>query len=85
MKTLSTSLLMVLLFCITLPAQSNTPELFEQPNVIKLKSSTEKKTKLSSKVSTKVKRLTNKKSNDLISIKAYRRSLNVKVKTLKLC
>jgi len=45
------------------------------------------KTKASnySKIRAKVIRLNHKKSNDIISIKAYRKSLHIKVKTVILC
>ena len=39
----------------------------------------------STKMQRKVKNLNQKKSNAIISIKAYRKSLNIKVKTVKLC
>lgn len=38
-----------------------------------------------SKLKTKVINLNHKKSIDLISIRAYRKSLQIKVKTVKLC
>ncbi|MBT8375322.1 MAG: hypothetical protein KJO22_00485 [Bacteroidia bacterium] len=37
------------------------------------------------KIKAEVINLNHKKSNDIISIKAYRKSLQVKVKTVKLC
>ncbi|APY08692.1 hypothetical protein BWZ20_10425 [Winogradskyella sp. J14-2] len=40
---------------------------------------------ISAKVKAKVLRLNHKKSNEIISIKAYRKSLQIKVKTVKLC
>ncbi|MBC2844174.1 hypothetical protein [Winogradskyella flava] len=39
----------------------------------------------SSKIKAKVIKLNRKKSNEIISIKAYRKSLQIKVKTKKLC
>lgn len=44
-----------------------------------------KKVKISNKTQAKVIRLNHKKSNEIISIKAYRKSLQIKVKTVKLC
>jgi hypothetical protein len=43
------------------------------------------KTNSASKMQKKVLKLNHKKSNEIISIKAYRRSLNIKVKTVKIC
>ena len=44
-----------------------------------------KKTVISAKVKAKVLKINRKKSNEIISIKAYRKSLQIKVKTVKLC
>ncbi|WP_299115719.1 hypothetical protein [uncultured Winogradskyella sp.] len=44
-----------------------------------------KKTVISAKVKAKVLKINRKKSNEIISIKAYRKSLQIKVKTKKLC
>lgn len=44
-----------------------------------------KKASISSKAKAKVIELNHKKSNEIISIKAYRKSLQIKVKTVKLC
>lgn len=44
-----------------------------------------KKATLSAKIKAKVIRINHKKSNEIISIKAYRKSLQIKVKTVKLC
>ena len=44
-----------------------------------------KKTVISAKVKAKVLKMNRKKSNEIISIKAYRKSLQIKVKTVKLC
>lgn len=43
------------------------------------------KTVISAEVKAKVLRINRKKSNEIISIKAYRKSLQIKVKTVKLC
>lgn len=57
----------------------------EISNVIKENSTLVRKATTSSKMQRRVKKLNHKKSNQIISIKAYRKSLNVKVKTVKLC
>jgi len=44
-----------------------------------------KETTDSSKFKSELMNLNHKKSNDIISIKAYRKSLQIKVKTIKLC
>lgn len=44
-----------------------------------------KKTYISAEIKAKVLRMNHKKSNAIISIKAYRKSLQIKVKTKKLC
>ncbi|MBV7269720.1 hypothetical protein [Winogradskyella luteola] len=44
-----------------------------------------KRTIISAKVKAKVLKINRKKSNEIISIKAYRKSLQIKVKTKKLC
>jgi hypothetical protein len=43
------------------------------------------KVSISSKMKAKVLKMNRKKSNEIISIKAYRKSLQIKVKTVKLC
>jgi hypothetical protein len=43
------------------------------------------KTSISSELKAKVLKINRKKSNEIISIKAYRKSLQIKVKTVKLC
>lgn len=40
---------------------------------------------ISAEVKAKVLKMNRKKSNEIISIKAYRKSLQIKVKTVKLC
>ena len=40
---------------------------------------------VSAEVKAKVLKMNRKKSNEIISIKAYRKSLQIKVKTVKLC
>lgn len=60
----------------------NTTELIE---TVKIEKPVVKKTRISSKIQAKVIKLNHKKSNEIISIKAYRKSLQIKVKTKKLC
>lgn len=43
------------------------------------------KATISAKAKAKVLKMNHKKSNEIISIKAYRKSLQIKVKTIKLC
>ncbi|MDG4714945.1 MULTISPECIES: hypothetical protein [Winogradskyella] len=43
------------------------------------------KATISAKAKAKVLKMNHKKSNEIISIKAYRKSLQIKVKTVKLC
>lgn len=43
------------------------------------------KTSISAKIKAKVLKMNRKKSNEIISIKAYRKSLQIRVKTKKLC
>ena len=43
------------------------------------------KATISAKAKAKVLKMNHKKSNEIISIKAYRKSLQTKVKTVKLC
>lgn len=43
------------------------------------------KTSSNSKVKMQLNKLNRKKNNEIISIKAYRKSLQIKVKTIKLC
>jgi hypothetical protein len=44
-----------------------------------------KKSSISAKFKAKVLRINRKKNNEIISIKAYRKSLQIKVKTKRLC
>ncbi|MFC0603787.1 hypothetical protein [Winogradskyella pulchriflava] len=43
------------------------------------------KASISAKTKAKVLKMNHKKSNEIISIKAYRKSLQIKIKTVKLC
>ncbi len=61
---------------------SNDIELTEAKEVEKLEA---RKVLKSAKLKAKVIELNRKKSNEIISIKAYRKSLQIRVKTIKLC
>jgi hypothetical protein len=63
-------------------ASNNNTELVESAKAEKPEV---KKVKISAKTQAKVIKLNHKKSNEIISIKAYRKSLQIKVKTVKLC
>lgn len=63
---------------------TNETEIVETPKIEK--SETEaKNASISAEVKAKVLKLNRKKSNEIISIKAYRKSLQIRVKTVKLC
>ncbi|GAA4241644.1 hypothetical protein KO504_14155 [Winogradskyella psychrotolerans] len=57
-------------------------EIVETVKVEKVESKT---IEASAKIKAKVLKMNRKKSNEIISIKAYRKSLQIKVKTVKLC
>ncbi len=57
----------------------------ELTKVVKADTPKLKKSVISAKVKAKVLKINRKKSNEIISIKAYRKSLQIKVKTVKLC
>jgi hypothetical protein len=61
---------------------NTTSELIE---TVKAEAPEIKKTSISSKYKAEVLKMNHKKSNEIISIKAYRKSLQIKVKTKKLC
>lgn len=61
---------------------NNNTEIVE---VIKAEKPVANKVSISAKVKAKVLKINRKKSNEIISIKAYRKSLQIKVKTKKLC
>ena len=61
---------------------NNNTELIE---TVKAEKPLVKKSVISAKVKAKVLKINRKKSNEIISIKAYRKSLQIKVKTKKLC
>lgn len=57
----------------------------EQSIEVSPKKEVSKTSTLNSKLKTQLIKLNHKKSNEIISIKAYRKSLQIKVKTIKLC
>jgi len=61
---------------------NNETEFVETKEAVKLEA---KKAIISAKYKAKVLRINRKKNNEIISIKAYRKSLQIKVKTKKLC
>lgn len=61
---------------------NNETELVESSKKVKAKTNS---ADISARVKAKVLRMNRKKSNEIISIKAYRKSLQIKVKTVKLC
>lgn len=61
---------------------NTTTELIE---TVKTEAPESKKTNISAKFKAEVLKMNHKKSNEIISIKAYRKSLQIKVKTKKLC
>ncbi len=60
----------------------NEIERFETTNVLKGESNS---SKAYLKIKANVSKMNRQKSNEIISIKAYRKSLQIKVKTIKLC
>ena len=84
---------LLILFFIALPlsgfAQSNTVAVTTPTEitteVVTPKTTTTKSSTLSSAFKAKLNKLNHKKSNEIISIKAFRKSLKIKVKTVKLC
>ncbi len=63
-------------------AVNNETELIETTNTLNPEAT---KVIISAKVKAKVLRMNRKKSTEIISIKAFRKSLQIKVKTVKLC
>lgn len=64
------------------PIANNDTELVETTTAEKV---VVKKATISAKTKAKVLKINRKKSNEIISIKAYRKSLQIKTKTVKLC
>ena len=52
---------------------------------VKEENASAKTINVSAEVKAKVLKMNRKKSNEIISIKAYRKSLQIKIKTVKLC
>jgi len=52
---------------------------------VKIEKPEAKKATISAELKAEVIKINHKKSNEIISIKAYRKSLQIKVKTIKLC
>ena len=61
---------------------TNETEVVETTKEVKAETN---KISISAEVKAKVLKLNRKKSNEIISIKAYRKSLQIRVKTVKLC
>jgi hypothetical protein len=57
----------------------------EEVSKTTIESPSVKETKLNSQLKSQLIELNQKKSNDIISIKAYRKSLQIKTKEVKLC
>lgn len=67
-------------------AQEATVATNENPiETVKAEQPEASKSTISAETKAKVLKLNHKKSNEIISIKAYRKSLQIKVKTVKLC
>ena len=64
------------------PVASTEIEFVDSSKIVKPEAS---KTRSSARVKAEVLKMNRKKSNEIISIKAYRKSLQIKVKTVKLC
>ena len=64
---------------------NNEIEVVETAKTVKSKTSEATNATISAEVKAKVLKINRKKSNEIISIKAYRKSLQIKMKTIKLC
>ncbi|MGJ8548849.1 hypothetical protein [Winogradskyella wichelsiae] len=64
---------------------NNEIEVVETTKTAKSETSEARNITVSAEMKAKVLRINRKKSNEIISIKAYRRSLQIKMKTVKLC
>lgn len=86
MKTVF-ALIIFLSFASFSAAQNTTAsnETIEMSHVIKDNTSEIRKANTSSRVKSRVKKISDKKNNEIISIKAYKKSLNDKIKIEKLC
>lgn len=86
MKTIITLIIFLSLSSLSFAQDVNSVSQDTQlSEVIKENKTVVKKATAFSNMQRRVKKLNQKKSNEIISIKAYRKSLNVKVKTVKLC
>ncbi|WP_411766796.1 hypothetical protein [Winogradskyella sp. A3E31] len=78
-------IILVFMFSLGAFAQKGNTETKVTPNTIEVKGVETAAVKKMSTIKAKVIQIDQKKSNDIISIKAYRKSLNVKLKTKRLC
>ncbi|BAO76892.1 hypothetical protein [Winogradskyella sp. PG-2] len=82
MKKLIASIIVLLIATTISCAQT---EIASTNTVDKTEVKKETKASVSLKTKAKVLRINRKKNNEIISIKSYRKSLNIKVKTVKMC
>lgn len=66
-------------------AQQETVANNDTVETVKVEKPETKKATISAELKAEVIKINHKKSNEIISIKAYRKSLQIKVKTIKLC
>lgn len=87
MKKVLTILALSMLPILSIGQETTTNSNISTETVIKLKAETQQvsKSKSSSAVKSQLLKINKKKSQDIISIKAYRKSLQIKVKEVKLC
>ena len=86
MKKVLTILIFVLLTSLSFGQEVASSDMdLKLDNENKVEQPAVKKASLSSELKAKVLKVNKKKSKDIISIKAYRKSLQIKVKTVKLC
>ena len=79
------NVVIILVFMFSLGAFAQETATETNVNTIEVKGVETAAVKKTSTIKAKVFEIDQKKSNDIISIKAYRKSLNVKVSTKKLC
>ncbi|MBO6607805.1 hypothetical protein [Psychroserpens sp.] len=88
MKKLLTILVIVMLPLLSVGQETTTTPNIRTEAVIKQKTEIQKvnkSTSTNSAVKSQLLKINKKKSQDIISIKAYRKSLQIKVKDIKLC
>ncbi len=88
MKKLLTILVFVMLPLLSVGQEKTTTPNIRTEAIIKQKSDIQKvnkSTSTNSAVKSQLLKINKKKSQDIISIKAYRKSLQIKVKEVKLC